>query len=511
MAAFLYLRTDFPCNFSAGNHVSTCTRYDGSMSAHLQSFEPATGDLLWEGPVSCIDDEIATVDQAWPAWASLLLPNRVEVVRRYAHAIRGHEEALADLIARETGRPIWDAKAEVHAVIAQADLTVIALSERAGQRRLEGAMGARQALRHRPHGIIAVIGSHASPARIASEQIIAALLAGNGVIFKPSEKTPLIGQSLVDLMHGAGFPENILRCVIGDGAMGKALATHPHIDGLFFTGTARTGLALNRALAGHPEKLVALNMGGNNPLIAWDGGDMASTAALIVQSAFASSGQHCLAARRLIMPDPLADMLIGEVKRLTERLVIDHPHAEESPFMGPLIDMDAADDVTGAFLHLMSQGGRPILHMKRPFPGLPFVTPGIIDVTDVAMRPDAEYFGPLLQVIRVQSFEEAINVANETRFGLCAGMIGGAPEQYDLFWANCRAGIINWNRPTTTIPMAAPIGGIGLSGNHRPTGTYAADLCAYPVVSSAIEQPRAVIGVGLREPGRKAAPEADAA
>lgn len=476
----------------------------------LQSFEPATGALLWEGPASCVADEIAMVEQACAAWASLPLGTRIEAVRRFVNNVRGHEEHLSDLIARETGRPLWDAKAEVQMLVAQADYAVSALSERASQRRLEGAMGARQALRHRPHGILGIIGSCAVPARIAGQQLVSALLAGNGVVFKPSEKTPMTGQALVDLLHGAGVPEGVVRCAIGDAAAGQALVADSRIDGIIFTGTTQAGLAISRALASHPEKMLALNMGGNNPLIAWEGGEIASAAALIVQSAFTSTGQNCLAARRLIVPDTLAEALIGEVRQLTERLILDEPHAEVQPFMGPLIDMDAADALTDSFLYLMSHGGRPILHMKRPFPDLPFVTPGIVDVTDMAKRPDTELFGPLLQVVRVHSFEEAINVANETRYGLSAGMIGGSPEQYDLFWANSRAGIINWNRPTTTISMSGPIGGTGLSGNHRPGGAYAADLCAYPVVSSAIDQPRAMIGVGLREPGYTP-PEADAA
>lgn len=464
----------------------------------LRSYEPATGALLWEGGLSDPAEEIARAAPAWRAWAALPLINRVETVRRFANAVRTHEEAFADLIARETGRPLWDARAEVQALAQQADLGVTALSERAGQRRLEAAMGARQALRHRPHGLAAVIAPAAFPARIPGERIVAALLAGNGVLFKPSEKTPATGQALVELFHGAGVPEDVLRCVIGGKDAGEALARDARIDALLFTGSTQTGLALSRMLAGHPETLLALAMGGNNPIIAWDTGDIASAAALIVQSAFASSGQDCLAARRLIVRDGLADLLVSEVRRLSERLAVDQPHAETVPYMGPLIDMEAADALTDSFLYLMSNGGRPILHMKRPFPDLPFVTPGIIDVTGMAQPPDVEYFGPLLQVQRVATFEEAMAAANATRFGLAAALVGGAPEHYDLFWAHSRAAIVNWNRPTTAAPPTAPMGGTGLSGNHRPGGGYSADLCAYPVVSAAIDQPRAMIGTGLK-------------
>jgi succinylglutamic semialdehyde dehydrogenase len=235
-------------------------------------------------------------------------------------------------------------------------------------------------------------------------------------------------------------------------------------------------------------------MGGNNPIIAWDTGDLSSAAALIAQSAFLSAGQRCTAAKRLIVRDTLYDAIVSEVKSLADRLVIDHPHADPAPYMGPVIDMDAADGLTESFLFLMSNGGRPIKHMARPKEGLPFVTPAIIDVTAMEERPDIELFGPLLQVIKVETFEQAIAEANNTRYGLSAALIGGSPQDYHQFWANAHAGIVNWNGASSS----APFGGVGISGNHRPSAYYAADYCAYPVVSSETEQPRASIGVGLR-------------
>jgi succinylglutamic semialdehyde dehydrogenase len=477
------------------------------MSSTIISYEPATGALLWEGETSEVADEIACVERAAPAWAKLPLLSRIETMRRFANHVRDNEEQFTDLIARETGRPLWDTRAEVHALTMSVDVAVGAVSERAGSRRLEGAMGARQTLRHRPLGIMGIISPSCLPAKTAADQIVAALIAGNGVLFKPSEKTPVVGQCLVDLMHGAGIPEEVLRCVIGGPDAGAALAADERVDGVLFTGSTLTGISLSRALAGHPEKLLSLNMGSNNAIVVWDVADIASAAALIVQSAFASSGQNCLAARRVIVRDAIADTLIGEVVRLSDQLVIDHPHAEEAPFMGPLIDMEAADCLTDGFLYLMSNGGRPIRHMKRPIDGLPFVTPGIIDLTDMEQRPDVEYFGPLLQIVRAREFDEAITIANDTRYGLCSALIGGGPELFDYFLAMSKSGIVNWNRPTTATPVSAPMGGTGYSGNHRPGGTYAADACAYPVVSAAFDQPRALIGAGLRQ----SPPRADAA
>jgi succinylglutamic semialdehyde dehydrogenase len=468
------------------------------MSSIVQSFEPATGRLLWEAPPSDVDAQIGLVERCWPAWAAMPSSYRVETIRRFANGVRAGEERLATLIARETGRPIWHARQEVTELAERTEKAIQAYAERTGRRETEGAMGARVALRHKPLGLMAIITPHVLPARIPVDTIVPALLAGNGVLFKPSEKAPATGELIVSLLHEAGVIEDLVQCVIGGGAVGKALVADERVHGVLFTGAAPTGLTIARACAGRPDRLLALDMGGNNPLIAWDTADIAGAAALIVQSAFTASGQHCLAARRLIVRDTLREPLLAEIRSLADRLIIGAPDGDPVPFMGPVADMDAADGLTDSFLYLMSHGGRPIKHMQRPFEGLPFVTPAIIDVTAMAERPDIELFGPLLQVVTVASFEEAIAQANATRYGLCATLIGGAPEQYDRFWSSSRAGIVNWNRPSFALAPTAPAGGTGLSGNYRPGGHYAADHCAYPVASSEAPQPRATIGIGLK-------------
>lgn len=469
------------------------------MSEELISHEPATGAELWRGAVSDVDAEVAAARQAWPGWAAKPLTYRAETLRRFADRVKADAENFADLIARETGKPLWEARTEVESVAAKVDISVKAYAERTPNRRIEGAMGLRNAVRHKPHGALAVLGPYNFPAHLPNGHIVPALLAGNSVIFKPSEKTPAVGAKLVELFHDAGVPEEVLRLVIGGPDQGKALAGHDGIDGLLFTGSARTGVALNRQFADRPGKILALEMGGNNPVVVWDTPDVRAAAMLVVQSAFLSAGQRCTNARRLIVRQTMADALIDEVRALANRLIVDHPHADPAPYMGPVIDNEAADGLTESFLILMSNGGQVIRHMTRPIAGRPFLTPGIIDVTAMPERPDIELFGPLLQLVRVDSFEAAIAEANNTAFGLSAALIGGTPQLYDQFWANARAGVVNWNRPTNGASSAAPFGGVGLSGNHRPSAFYAADYCAYPVASSESDALRASIGVGLRE------------
>ena len=465
----------------------------------LLSHEPATGALLWEGAVSDVDAEVAAARAGWAGWAARPLAFRVETLRRFANTVRARADAFADLIARETGKPLWEARTEIDSVVAKVDISVAAYSERSAQRRFEGAMGARTAVRHKPHGVLAVLGPYNFPAHLPNGHIVPALIAGNAVVFKPSEKTPAAGAFLVDCYHAAGVPEACVRLVIGGPAEGKALAEHGGIDGLLFTGSARTGLVLNRAFANRPEKILALEMGGNNPIVVWDTPDVETAATIVVQSAFTSAGQRCTAARRLIVQDALYDSLVAAIDTLAGRLVVGAPHDDPQPFMGPVIDNAAADELSDAFVGLLTRGGRVVRHLQRPDPTLPFLSPALIDVTDVADRPDAELFGPILQIVRAHDFDEAIEEANATRYGLAASLISQTPKLYDRFWAGVRAGVVNWNRPTNGAPSNAPFGGIGRSGNHRPSAYYAADYCAYPVVSNEADAARASIGIGLRD------------
>ena len=470
------------------------------MTATLTSFEPATGASLWTGAVGDPEAAVAAARAAWPTWAAKPFAVRVETLRRFANLARAELEAFADLIARETGKPLWETRTEVESVIKKIDISVSAFAERTAQRRLEGAMGARVAVRHKPHGVLAVLGPYNFPAHLPNGHIVPALIAGNAVVFKPSEKTPAVGEFLVRLYHQAGVPEEVIACVQGGPETGKALAASPGIDGLLFTGSARAGGALHRQFAETPSKILALEMGGNNPLVVWDAVDLHGAAAIAVQSAYMSAGQRCTAARRLIVRDGDHEALVETIARLIDRIIVDHPHASPAPFMGPVIDNDAADALQESVLDLMGKGGRAIRRLDRKDPDKPFLTPALIDVTEVERRPDAELFGPVLQLIRVPDFDTAIAEANATRYGLSASLVGGGPELYDRFWANIRAGVINRNSPTNGSPSNAPFGGIGLSGNHRPSAYYAADYCAYPVTSSEAESIRATIGVGLADP-----------
>ena len=470
------------------------------MTAKLVSIEPATGVELWTGEVGDAAAEVAAARAAWPEWAARSVSYRTETLRRFANVVRAREVPFAELIARETGKPLWEARTEVGAVINKVEISIGAYGERTPKRRIEAALGSKVAVRHKPHGVLAVLGPYNFPAHLPNGHIVPALIAGNAVVFKPSEKTPASGAYLVDCLREAGVPEGVVRLLIGGPDEGRALASQDGIDGLLFTGSARAGQALARQFAEMPHKILALELGGNNPIVAWSVTDVDVAAALIVQSAYLSAGQRCTACRRLIVEDGKEGPLLTAITKLIDRIIVDQPHATPVPFMGPLIDLAAADAVQAGWIDLMMKGGAPIRRLDRPQADRPFLTPGLIDVTDATDRADEELFGPVLQLIRVKSFDAAIDEANNTRFGLAASLIGGSPAQFDRFWAQVRAGVINWNKPTNGAPSTAPFGGIGASGNHRPSAYYAADYCAYPVTSVESELARGSIEQGLRDP-----------
>ncbi len=472
------------------------------LHSELQSFAPATGEVIWTGaiaPVTALNSVLNTAKMAQRAWSATHLDDRVKIAERFAALAIQEKDAFARLIASETGKPFWETQTEVATVAAKVGISVKAKAERAGQSvHDEGSF--TRTLAHRPHGVLAVLGPYNFPAHLPNGHIVPALLAGNAIVFKPSEKTPATAAFMADLWTRAGLPDGVLQVVFGLGDLGAALAGHDEIDGLLFTGSSTTGLKLARQFGETPWKMLALEMGGNNPLVVWepDAAQMDAIAALIVQSAFLSSGQRCTCARRIIVQDAHFDAVTEAVAALTRRLIIDAPFAEPQPFMGPVIDNPAADHLQSGYAALMASGGRAIAQQVRKDADRPFLTPAIIDMRGADDASDAELFGPIAQFYSASAFDEALARANATRFGLSASLVGGDAALFDRFAAEVKAGIVNWNRPTNGASSAAPFGGVGLSGNHRPSAFYAADYCAYPVAGVQSDTVMDSIAIGLK-------------
>jgi len=452
------------------------------------SLNPSTGSMLWQGAsanAADVDAAFTAARAAFEPWADLSFEERAVYARQFAAVLKERSEALARTIAQEVGKPLWEARTEVAAMVGKIELSIAAYQERTGTREQPQLFG-RFILRHKPHGVVAVFGPYNFPGHLPNGHIVPALLAGNTVVFKPSELTPKVAEETLKCWEAAGLPKGVINLVQGERATGEAVAAHPELDGLYFTGSERTGNVLSRQFTTRPHVILALELGGNNPLVIGTVADTDAAVHEIVQSSWITSGQRCTCARRLILPQGAAgDALLARLIEVTKALRIGGAEDEPAPFMGPVVSPRAAQLLLDSQARLVALGATPLLKMQRLPQGEAFVSPGILDITAIQSQvPDEEDFGPLLKVIRTASLDESITTANATRFGLSAGMLTDDDAEWQRFFRRIRAGIVNRNRQTTGASGAFPFGGPGASGNHRPSAYYAADYCSYPVASS---------------------------
>lgn len=464
----------------------------------FESLNPVTQQVLWAGQGASAEQVDAAVNaarQAFPAWARRSFDERLSVLEAFAASLKAHADELARCIGEETGKPLWESATEVTSMINKVAISVQSYRERTGEK--SGPLGdATAVLRHKPHGVVAVFGPYNFPGHLPNGHIVPALLAGNSVVFKPSELTPKVAELTVKCWIEAGLPAGVLNLLQGARETGIALAAHAGIDGLFFTGSSRTGNALHQQFAGRPDKILALEMGGNNPLVVDQVADLDAAVYTIIQSAFISAGQRCTCARRLLVPQGAwGDSLLTRLVDVTQHIEVGAFDQQPAPFMGSVISLAAARALMDAQEVLLGSGAVALLEMSQPDSNAALLTPGVIDVTEVSDRSDEELFGPLLQVIRYADFDAAIAEANNTAFGLAAGLLSDSQARYEQFWLQSRAGIVNWNKQLTGAASSAPFGGVGASGNHRASAYYAADYCAYPVAS--LETPTLALPAAL--------------
>ena len=464
----------------------------------FESLNPVTQQVLWTGNganAAQVDAAVQAARQAFPGWATRSFEERLGVLEAFAASLKGRADELARCIGEETGKPLWESATEVTSMINKVAISVQSYRERTGEK--SGPLGdATAVLRHKPHGVVAVFGPYNFPGHLPNGHIVPALLAGNSVVFKPSELTPAVAELTVKCWIEAGLPAGVLNLLQGARETGIALAAHTGIDGLFFTGSSRTGNALHQQFAGRPDKILALEMGGNNPLVVDQVADLDAAVYTIIQSAFISAGQRCTCARRLLVPQGAwGDSLLTRLVEVSQSIEVGAFDQQPAPFMGSVISLGAARALMDAQEVLLGSGAVALLEMTQPNTNAALLTPGIIDVTEVSDRSDEELFGPLLQVIRYADFDAAIAEANNTAFGLAAGLLSDSQARYQQFWLQSRAGIVNWNKQLTGAASRAPFGGIGASGNHRASAYYAADYCAYPVAS--LETPTLALPAAL--------------
>ncbi len=472
-----------------GNYIAG--QWQRAKGEAFASKNPANGEVIWQGHAATTEEvsaAVAAAREAFPAWASAPFQTRLNGLMAFERELKQNKAALAELISQEVGKPLWEAATEVAGVINKLAISVEAYKTRTGSSRSKTEDVTLQ-VKHHPHGVLAVFAPFNFPAHVPNGHIMPALLAGNTLVVKPSELTPKVSEHIARYWEAAGLPKGVFNLVQGGAETGKALAGAPDIDGILFTGSWRTGQALSKMLADRPQKILALEMGGNNPLVVSDVDNIDAAVYQIIQSAYVTSGQRCTCTRRLIIVEqPQTDQLITRLHEVVRQLQVGPYTQTPEPFMGPVITAEAAQQLLETQEILHAQGGVFLLPMTLLASGTGLLSPGLIDMTMVTEREDKEVFGPLLQVVRVPDFEAALAEANHTQYGLSAGLLSDDKAQFEQFYQTVHAGVINWNRPTTGSSSQAPFGGLGQSGNHRPSGYYAADYCAYPVASYAVER-----------------------
>ena len=479
-------------NYIEGKWVAAC-------GESFESRDPSKDQIIWNGKGASQADVALAFDAAQAAfedWANMSLEQRLKPIARFKDIAIARKDEMAELIARETGKQLWDASGEAGALSAKVDISLTAYKDRTGENARDTAFG-NAALQHRPHGTMAVLGPYNFPAHLPNGQILPSLIAGNTVVFKPSDQTPAVGQLLIEFYAQAGFPKGVINLVQGARETGAAVLNNDKLDGLLFTGSAKTGAFIHKHFGGRPEIVLALEMGGNNPLIVWDIEDAAAAASLIAQSAYITSGQRCTCARRLIVPAGKAgDAVINALLTFMDRITLG-AWDEDAATMGPLISGDIAGHVVKAADGLVKAGAKALKPAEITKRGGAFVSPGLYDVTDIDVA-DEEIFGPVLTVSRAADWDDAIRRANNTRFGLAAGLISDDVKLWEDFRKRIRAGVVNFNRPTTGAASFLPFGGPGASGNHSPGAYYAADFCAWPMASQVASEVKGLPMQGLK-------------
>lgn len=450
-----------------------------------ESKNPFTGEVLWRGRFASTqqaEEAVSNARTAFDSWSQSPLDDRIKIVQRFAEFLKQNHETFASLITSENGKPLWEARTEVNACVGKVQNSLDALMQRRWTT-TEGSGNQISVIRYRPIGVMAVLGPFNLPAHLPGAHMVPALLAGNTIVFKPSEQTPAVGEFLARAWEAAGLPNGVVNMVHGQAETASAIAFSDATDGVLFTGSHRVGKILHEKLAGKVDKMLALELGGNNALVVDAMSNIDAAVHEIVLSSYITAGQRCTCARRLICTeDANAQAILDRLKQVVPNIRFGDPMSQPDVLIGSLISAQAGEHVLQGQQRWIDQGA-DVHHTMQPMKNHPSVlSPGLLEVANARAR-DEEIFGPMLLVEQAKDLDDAIAKANQTRYGLSAGLLSDDLDAFRHFVQRIRGGIVNWNRQTTGASGKLPFGGIGLSGNHRPSGFFAADYCSFPVAS----------------------------
>lgn len=456
----------------------------------ITSINPYTGEVLWStsNPTfDTVDSAIKSSKNSFFAWASTSIEKRIEILTNFTKIVEEKRNFLVQLVAEEASKPIWEANIEVNSLITKltASIESYGIRNKETSREVKGIISKT---RFKPHGVVCVLGPYNFPLSMANSHIMPSLLAGNTVVFKPSELTPLAGMAVAQIWQEAGLPKGVLNCIIGDKTIGKYLVEQKDIDGIFFVGSHKAGISILQSTVTSPNKIVAVEMGGNSPLIIEDYDEQKEKEiiSLIIHSTFITSGQRCSAARRLYLNKRYIS-IIDKLSSVLYNLKIGDINDSPEPFCGTMIRPQFAKAVYDKVQELISFGAKEITKCSILGVNKTIVSPTLLDMEDCKNDDDTEIFGPVLKIYLYEDLNEAIQKSNDTKFGLSAGIVTQSKEKYNEFYLKTKAGIVNWNQQLTGATTFAPFGGVKQSGNYRPAGYLSADYCSYALASFEVE------------------------
>lgn len=446
-----------------------------------------------------IDRAVEAARKAFLPWAHAGTEARRNALLRLKEIFVARGPELAEIIARETGKPLWETKTEASSVVNKIDITVNQSLKLVAEEEVKDALpGISGFTRHKPRGVMAVVGPFNFPAHLPNGHIIPALATGNTVVFKPSDKTPATAQWMAECYLQAGIPKGVFNVIHGKGEVGKRLATHEGVDGVLFTGSYEVGLRIKQDTLTHYRKLLALEMGGKNASVVWDDADLPKAVYESLMGAFLSAGQRCSGTSRIILHRKVRDQFIEKFYANAKRLAIGH--WRDPVYMGPLISAEAVEKYI-RFQEIAKREGAESLMRGKALDLNPrgyYVTPSIhlvekFDPKSVYQK--SEIFGPNVAIYTVDDFDEALAINNASGFGLVMSLFTQNRALFDRALIEAQVGVLNLNRTTNGASSKLPFGGMFKSGNDRPSAHFAVQYCTVPVASLEDTTPFSASGV----------------
>ena len=459
----------------------------------IQKFSPANLDHhLWDLNVYLkhIEPVVESSYAGHREWRRTSIDERRNYLNRYKEILLTKKEDIAKAIALETGKPLWETLTEAAALISKVDVTLNHSLPRIDNEHIEAiAADTNGHVYHKPLGPCLIIGPFNFPCHLANGQILSALIAGNSIIFKPSEKTAYSAQLMVECFVEAGFPNGVINLIQGGGQTAARLIKEKAVKGIFFTGSKEVGHKILEATHKDLSKLVALELGGKNCTILHEDANLAHAEAELIKSCFLTSGQRCTSTSIVAVHKNILPSFLERFHKLTKSLIVDHPiDFDNEPFMGPLIDQNSVDNYLTYMGMAKREGTEEIMRgkvLEKKFKGH-YVSPSIHLMEKAEQSSHfltSELFAPNAIFVPYDDFEEAVEIANITNYGLAFSIFSEQKSYYEKCLQEVESGIINWNRSTVGAHSRLPFGGIKNSGNYHPAAVTTIDACVYKMSS----------------------------